>query len=257
MVAARRTGKRGVVLALAASPLKFMPPWGAVGLIVLGGLYLLLGSRWARLFDVLSMTVVGCAAGLLVSPWVPLHQALVVVLGGILLGGLTAFFRRAAHGVLTAIVLGVALSSFAAAAIGVDGRVSYLMVDLTERGYSSVEVPAPNLGKDPVLAAWLTGLLIGGAVAALRFRFSERLATSAQGAALIVVGCAYLLARHRAGLAEGYPVSIGATWLCLTAIGVAAQGAIGRARPTEETPETDEPSAVGPPGRRAPESPEA
>jgi hypothetical protein len=241
------------VLALAASPLKFMPPWGAVLLAVLGVLYLLLGSRWPRLFDVLSMTVIGCAGGLLASPWVPLHQALVVVIGGILIGGLTAFFQRVAHGVLTAIVLGVTLAAFAALAVGAGGRVSYLMVDLTERGYSSVEVPAPNLGKDPVLAAWLTGLLLGGAVAALRFRFSQWLATSAQGAALLVVGCAYFLGRHRAGLAENYPLSLAATWLCLTAVGIAAQRVLEQARPPEDALEADARVAgAGSPSKRRP-----
>jgi len=124
------------MIALAEVPMNFMPTWGAALLVALGLVYLVLGSRWPRLFDVLSMTVVGCAAGLAVSGWVPLNQAIVVVIGGIVLGGLTALVRNIGHGVLVAIVLGVVLACFAAMIVGEGGFTVYRVADSSGQSYS-------------------------------------------------------------------------------------------------------------------------
>jgi hypothetical protein len=218
------------VIAAANSPSQFLPAWGAVVLVALGAAYLVLGSRWPRLFDTFSMTVLGCGVGLLGSVWVPWPQWAVVTAGGIVLGGLTAFFRPVAHGVLVAVVLGMTLASLAGLLARPDGFASYLVVDLPERTYS-VQVRGPNLAEDPVLAAWLTGLLAGGAIALLRLRFSQWLATSAQGAGLIVFAFAQLAMRRLPQFVQTHPLTLAAAWLCLTVIGIAVQRAIGLGSP--------------------------
>ena len=226
------------MIAASASPVQFLPAWAAVFLVALGAAYLVLGTRWPRLFDTFSMTVLGCGVGLLGSVWVPWPQWGVVIAGGVVFGGLTAFFRALAHGVLAAVVLGTVLASLAGLMVGPDGFASYLIVDLSEQTYS-VRVHGPNLGSDAVLAAWLTGLLVGGSVALMRFRLSERLVTSAQGAGLIVFAFAQLLVRRLPDFVATHPLTLAAAWLCLTVIGIAVQRAVGLAGPPSAAAEKD------------------
>lgn len=237
-------------LAEAAVPVRLsVPPWGGVMLAVVGAAYLLLGSRAARIFDVLSMTLLGCAVGLALSAHVPLNQSLLVILSGIALGGLTAFFRTVAHGILSALVMGITLATFAALAIGPEGFAPYLEKDVESGGFA-ILFTGPNLTADPVLAAGLAGLLGGAAVASLKWRMSERLITSAQGAGLVVWGLVQVVRLWRGAGAESlvasYPLTLGASWVCLTAIGMAAQKALVPPPPPRE-PKADD---VAP--RRAP-----
>jgi len=203
-----------------------IPTWGCVLLAGAGVVYLVFGTRWPRLFNVLSMTLLGCVAGMVLSPCVPLAQPLVIVIGGVLLGGLSAFLRSVAHPVLSAVVLAAVFSALAALAVGEGGHTSYLVLNLADRSYST-QWSGPNLACDPVLAAFLTGLLAGATVAVVWVRFSWRLVTSAQGAALILVGLVELIAvwrgEGRTPLTTSYPLTLGACWLCLVAIGLVVQ----------------------------------
>ena len=206
-----------------------VPAWGCILLTGVGVVYLVLGTRWPRLFDVLSMTFLGCVAGMVVSSWIPLAHPLVIVIGGVLLGGLSAVARNIAHAVLASVILAAVLSTLAALVVGEGGYTSYLVLNLSDKSYST-QWSGPNLARDPILAAFLTGLLIGATVATARIRFSRRLVTSAQGAALILVGLVELITVLRgegwASLAAVYPLTLGACWLCLVAIGLVVQRAL-------------------------------
>jgi len=218
---ASTTGDTGLII----------PVWGSILLFGVGLVYLVLGSRWPRLFSVLSMTFLGCVVGMVVSWWIPLGQPLVIVIGGVVLGGLTAFFRNVAHAVLSAVVLAVVFATLTANGLGEQGYASYLAVNLADRSYAT-QWRAPNLACDPVLAASLTGLLVGAALAVARVRFSRRLATSAQGAALILVGLVELVSALRGtgqtSLTAEYPITLSACWVCLVAIGLTIQRTLDR-----------------------------
>jgi len=240
------------MLAAATGELNLMIPlWGSVLVALVGVVYLVFGSRWPRLFDVLSMTVLGCTAGLQASEWVPLWQPLVVVAGGIALGGLTAFFRTVAHAVLAGLVLAAIFAHLAALALGPGGFASYLVFAVPDSTYS-MQMSGPNLGEDAVLAASLVGLALGAGVAVMRFGFSERLVTSAQGAALLVLAAIHVAGLYREPapplLTQTFPLTLAAGWVCLVGIGLAAQRAVAGA--TGEEKPSIEPR---PRGRRRPE----
>ncbi|HUU91162.1 MAG TPA: hypothetical protein VM238_08130 [Phycisphaerae bacterium] len=203
-----------------------IPAWGSIILVGVGVVYLVLGTRWPPLFNVLSMTFLGCVLGMVLSLWVPLGQPLVIIIGGVLLGGLTAFLRNVAHAVLTALVLAAVFSTLTANCLGEEGYGSYLVLNVSDHRYST-QWSGPNLTLDPVLAAFLTGLLVGAAVAVARVRFSRRLVASAQGAALILVGLSELVAGLRGAgqpsVAGAYPITLSAGWLCMVAIGLVVQ----------------------------------
>jgi len=203
-----------------------IPPWGSIVLVGVGVVYLVLGTRWPRLFNVLSMTFLGCMLGMVLSPWIPLVQPLVIVIGGVVLGGASAFLRNVAHAVLSAVVLAAVFATLVANCLGEEGYGSYLVLNLSDSSYST-QWRGPDLGRDPVLAASLTGLLVGATVAVARIRFSRRLATSAQGAAVMLVAFTELAAAVRGpgevSLATAYPMTLSACWLCLVAIGLIVQ----------------------------------
>jgi len=203
-----------------------IPAWGSIILVGVGVVYLVLGTRWPPLFNVLSMTFLGCVLGMVLSLWVPLGQPLVIIIGGVLLGGLTAFLRNVTHAVLTALVLAAVFSTLTANCLGEEGYGSYLVLNVSDHRYST-QWSGPNLTLDPVLAAFLTGLLVGAAVAVARVRFSRRLVASAQGAALILVGLSELVAGLRGAgqpsVAGAYPITLSAGWLCMVAIGLVVQ----------------------------------
>ena len=203
-----------------------IPPWGSIVLVGVGVVYLVLGTRWPRLFNVLSMTFLGCMLGMVLSPWIPLVQPLVIVIGGVVLGGASAFLRNVAHAVLSAVVLAAVFATLVANCLGEEGYGSYLVLNLSDSSYST-QWRGPDLGRDPILAASLTGLLVGATVAVARIRFSRRLATSAQGAAVMLVAFTELAAAVRGpgevSLATAYPMTLSACWLCLVAIGLIVQ----------------------------------
>jgi hypothetical protein len=208
-----------------------IPAWGCILLAGLGVVYLLLGSRWPRVFDVLSMTVIGCIVGLVAASWVPLAQPIVIIIGGVLLGGLTAFFRNVMQAILSSIVLAVVVSTLAALAVGQDGFTSYLVLNVSGRSFPT-QVPGPNVASDPVLAAGLTGLLAGATIALAWPRLNQRLVTAMQGAALVLIGTVAVIAacrgEGRPSLAVAYPLTIAACLACLVAIGLVAQRALAR-----------------------------
>jgi len=208
-----------------------IPIWGNLAFALVGVAYLVLGGRWPRFFDVLSMTVLGCLMGLAASAWLPLSQPIIIIVGGLVLGGLMAFFRNVCHAVLAAIVAAVALAHLAALAVGPRGFASYLALNLANRAYS-IQVTSLNLACDAVLAAGVTGLLVGATVAVIRFAFSERLVTSVQGASLLVFNLASVASKYRGegqpSLAATFPLTLGACWLCLVVIGLIAQAAAAR-----------------------------
>ena len=203
-----------------------VPAWGSIILMGVGVVYLVLGTRRPLMFNVLSMTFLGCVLGMVLSLWVPLARPLAIVIGGVLLGGLSAFFRNVAHGVLTALVLAAVFSTLTANCLGEAGYGSYLVVNFSDHSYST-QWSGPNLTHDLVLAAFLTGLLVGATVAVARARFSRRLVASAQGAAVILVGVVELVTCIRGAgepsLAAGYPMTLSAGWLCVVAIGLVVQ----------------------------------
>jgi hypothetical protein len=203
-----------------------IPPWGSIVLVGVGAVYLVLGTRWPRLFNVLSMTFLGCMLGMVLSSWIPLVQPLVIIIGGVVLGGASAFLRNVAHAVLSAVVLAAVFATLVANCLGEEGYGSYLVLNLSDSSYST-QWRGPDLGRDPILAASLTGLLVGATVAVARIRFSRRLATSAQGAAVILVAFTELAAAVRGpgevSLATAYPMTLSACWLCLVAIGLIVQ----------------------------------
>ena len=203
-----------------------IPPWGSIVLVGVGAVYLVLGTRWPRLFNVLSMTFLGCMLGMVLSSWIPLVQPLVIIIGGVVLGGASAFLRNVAHAVLSAVVLAAVFATLVANCLGEEGYGSYLVLNLSDSSYST-QWRGPDLGRDPILAASLTGLLVGATVAVARIRFSRRLATSAQGAAVMLVAFTELAAAVRGpgevSLATAYPMTLSACWLCLVAIGLIVQ----------------------------------
>lgn len=209
-----------------------IPPWGCILLLGVGAVYLVLGARWPRLFDVLSMTFLGCVIGLVVSQWVPLAQPLVIALGGVVLGGLSAVFRGVAHAVLASVMLAAVASMLVGLIVGDEGFTSYLAVNLSDTSYST-QWSAPNVAHDAVLAAVVTGLLAGAALALAHRRLSRRLVTSAQGAALILLGVTELVgawrAQGRPSLATDYPLTLTAAWACLLVIGLQIQRAVEQA----------------------------
>jgi len=210
-----------------------VPAWGCVVLAMIGVTYLVCGGWWPRLFDVLSMTVLGCAAGLVACTWVPLPRPMVIVIGGVLVGGVAALGRGVAHAVLAAIVLGVVLAALSALAVGAQGFALYQVVTAADRGYA-MQIPGPNLACDPVLAAGLTGLLLGATVAVRWLAFSRHLATCIQGAGLVVLSLAHLLTGLRGergpALAMTFPLTLAALWLSLVVIGLVVQRALARPR---------------------------
>jgi hypothetical protein len=216
-----------------------IPAWGCILLAGVGAVYLLVGSRWPRVFNVLSMTVLGCIVGMVVSSWIPLVQSFVIILGGLILGGLTAFLRNVMHAVLSAIVLSAVLATLASLAVGQGGFTSYLVLNVSGRSFST-QISGPNLASDPVLAACLTGLLIGATVAIAWPRFNPRLVTAAQGAALVLVGLAEIISAYRGegqpSLARAFPLTLSACWLCLVAIGLVAQRALARPEQQWDSP---------------------
>jgi len=230
------------LLAAATGNLRLaVPDWGCAVLVGAGLVYLVFGSAWPRLFDVLSMTVLGCMVGLLACPWVPLWQPAVVIIGGLMLGGLTALLRNIFHALLSAAVVAAILASLAALAVGPRGFVSYLAMNFSNHSYS-VQISGPDLACDPVLAAAVVGLLAGATVAVWKFAFSGRLITSAQGAALIVFGLASLITTYRGegqpSVATTFPLTVGALWLCLVVIGLLAQAEVARRREQWQEPES-------------------
>jgi hypothetical protein len=210
-----------------------IPLWGSIFIGLLGASYLVYGSRWPRFFDVLSMTLIGCMAGLLGCAWVPLPQPIVIIAGGLVLGGLTTLFRNVCHAVLASLVLALILSMLAALAVGAHGFTAYLIFNPSNRSYS-MQLPGPSLRCDPVLAAGVTGLLVGATVAMAWFAFSQRLLTAAQGAALVVVALAAFVSQSQGeggtSLATSYPLTLAAAWLCLVVIGLVAQAAMAQRR---------------------------
>ena len=206
-----------------------IPPWGCILLIGAGAVYLVLGARWPRLFDVLSMTFLGCVVGLVVSQWVPLAQPLVIAAGGVVVGGLSAVFRTVAHAVLASVMLAAVASTLVALIVGDEGFTSYLAVNLSDTSYST-QWSAPNLAHDAVLAAVVTGLLAGSALALAHRRLSRRLVPSAQGAALILLGVTACVGAWRApgrpSLATEYPLTLAAGWVCLLVIGLRIQRSV-------------------------------
>jgi hypothetical protein len=209
-----------------------IPPWGCLLLIGAGTVYLVLGARWPRLFDVLSMTFLGCVIGLVVSQWVPLAQPLVIAAGGVVMGGLSALFRGVAHAVLASVVLAAVASTLVALIVGEEGFTSYLAVNLSDTSYSR-QWPGPNLAHDAVLAAVVTGLLAGTALALAHRGLSRRLVPSAQGAALILLGVAEWVGGAgdpgRLALAADYPLTLTAGWVCLLVIGLRIQRSVQEA----------------------------
>jgi len=209
-----------------------IPPWGCILLVGVGAVYLVMGARWSRLFDVLSMTFLGCVVGLFVSQWVPLAQPLVIAAGGVALGGLSAVFRGVAHAVLASVMLAAVASVLVGLIVGDEGYTSYLVVNLSDTSYST-QWSAPNVANDTVLAAAVTGLLAGAAVALGHRGLSRRLVTSAQGAALLLLGVTELWGAWRGegrpSLAAEYPLTLTAGWVCLLAIGLRVQHAVERA----------------------------
>jgi len=208
-----------------------MPAWGCILLVGVGVVYLVLGSRWSRLFNVLSMTFLGCVTGLVLSQWVPLAQPLVIILAGVLLGGLAAVFRGVAHAILASVILAVVFSVLVGLILGDEGFTSYLVVNLSDTSYST-QWSAPNLARDAVLAALVTGLLAGAAVALGYRRVSRRLVASAQGAGLVLFGLTELVGAWGAeggpSLAADYPLTLTAAWACLVAIGMQVQRVVER-----------------------------
>ncbi len=206
-----------------------IPAWADLLLLAVGAAYLVAGGRWPRLCDVFSMTVLGCLVGVVVGNWLPLHPAIVIAAMGIVVGGAAALLRNIGHAVLTGLVLAAAFSVLAAMAVGPAGFASYLVTDASANTYA-MRIYAPSLAHDAVLAASLVGLLVGAAIAVMRFSFSDRLATSAQGAALVLLGATQLVGLYRGEdrppLAETYPLTLAACWFCLVAIGLAAQAAL-------------------------------
>jgi len=180
------------------------------------------------------------------ASWIPLAQPIVIIVGGLVLGGLTAFFRNVMHAVLSAIVLGAVLSTLAALAVGQGGFTSYLVLNLSGKSFS-MQICGPNLSRDLVLAAALTGLLIGATVAVGWLRFSQRLTAAAQGAGLILIALVEIITAYRGegqpSLALAYPLTLSACWLCLVAIGLVAQRAM--ARPQEEGDDALDGDATG------------
>ena len=218
------------MLAGSTAELRFLiPAWGDILIALIGAAYLVFGGQWPRLFDVLSMTVLGCLVGLVASVWVPIHAAIVIGIGGLLVGGLTAFFRNIAHAILTGLVLAAVFSVLAGLAAGQNGFASYLVVDVSVKSLP-MKIAGPNLAYDPVLAATLAGLLAGVTLAVVRFDLSDRVATCVQGAALVILGAlqAANLERgeNQVSLAELYPLTLAAGWLCLVAVGLAGQAAM-------------------------------
>ena len=209
-----------------------IPPWGCILLIGAGAVYLVLGARWPRLFDVLSMTFLGCVIGLVVSQWVPLAQPLVIATGGVAVGGLSAAFRTVAHAVLASVMLAAVASTLVALIVGDAGFTSYLAVNLSDTSYST-QWSAPNLAHDAVLAAVVTGLLAGSALALGHPRLSRRLVPSAQGAALVLLGVTEWVRAAgdpgRLSLAADYPLTLTAGWVCLLVIGLRIQRSVQEA----------------------------
>jgi len=203
-----------------------IPTWGCILLVGIGAVYLVLGTRWARLFNVLSMTFLGCVGGLVVSQWVPLAQPVVIVIVGVLLGGLAAVFRGVAHAVLGSVVLAAVLSVLVGLIVGDEGFTVYLVVNLSEQW------SAPNLAHDAVLAGFMTGLLTGAAVALGHRRLSRRLVASAQGAGAILFGVTELVGAWGtdggSSLAADYPLTLTAAWACLVVIGMQVQQVVER-----------------------------
>jgi len=208
-----------------------VPAWGCILLMGLGVVYLIFGTRWPRLFNVLSMTVLGCVAGMVASQWIRLAQPLVIILGGLVVGGASAFLRNVAHAVLAALVLAAATSLAAAMAFGEGGFTSYLVLNLSENRYAA-PWPGPDVGRDPILAALLTGLLAGATLAIARPRFSMALVTAAQGAALVLVGLLEIVTAYRGeerpSVAHEFPLTMIACWLCLVGIGLVIQRGLAR-----------------------------
>ena len=215
-----------------------IPVWGCIPVAGLGVVYLLLGSRWPRVFNVLSMTVLGCIVGMVVASWVPLAQPIVIIIGGLVLGGLTAFLRDVMHAVLAATVLAAVLATLAALAVGQGGFTSYLVLNVSGRSFST-QISGPNLASDPVLAAALTGLLIGATAAVAWPRFNQRLTSAAQGAAILLIALVQIITACRGeaqpSLALAYPLTLSASWLCLVAIGLVAQPALARPEEGDDT----------------------
>ena len=210
-----------------------IPIWGSIVLTLVGAAYLVLGMRWRRFFDVLSMTILGSIVGLAACAWVPLAQPLVIVAGGLVFGGLTAFFRNVCHAILAAVVFAVVLATLAALAVGPRGFASYLAINVSSRSYS-IQLSGPNLACDAVLAAGLAGVLAGVTISAARFQLSERLLMSVEGAALMVIGLAAIVSAWRGeggpSVATAFPLTLGVFWLCLVVIGLVVQGALERRR---------------------------
>lgn len=235
------------MLAAATMELRLViPTWGDALLMAVGSGYLVVGGRWPRLFDVFSMTVIGCVVGLVVGNWVPLHPAIVISAAGIVVGGLAALFRNVGHAVLTGIVLAAAFSVLAAMAVGADGFASYLVTDVSAKSYA-MRIYAPNLANDAVLAGAGGPADRGGdrrpAVLLQRPAGDER-----KGAALVLLGATQLIGQYRGGdqppLAEVYPLTLAASWMCLVAIGLAAQAGMAewtaRREAAAQIPEEDD-----------------
>jgi hypothetical protein len=224
----------GVPLAETTAELRFtIPAWGSALLVLIGVVYLVFGTWWRRAFDVLSMTVLGGVVGLVVGSRATVPVPVLVILGGLVLGGLTAVFGRVLHVVLAAFVLATILAVGAALVVGPGGFTSYVVMGTAESG-SGVHLIGPNLARDAVLAAALAGLAGGVAVAVALFQFSERLATCVQGAALVVLAAAALGTRMRSDslppLTTAYPLTLSVIWIGLVAAGLAVQTGLSRRR---------------------------
>jgi hypothetical protein len=210
-----------------------IPLWGSIVLTLAGVAYLVLGARWRQTFDVLSMTVLGCLAGLLSCGWAALSPPLAIILGGAILGCVTAFFGKVCHAILAAVSLATVLATGAALAAGPRGFTSYMVAGIAGGG-DSVHVSGPNLACDPVLAAALIGLVGGALVAALRRELSYRLVTGAQGAALVVLGMAAIVAglrgEERPPVTTAFPLTTDVVWFLMVVAGLLVQSALARKR---------------------------
>ena len=216
-------------------------PWSAgLVLIAAGTVLMLFGSLWRHFTEALSTSFLGGVGALLLMPAMSVNPVWAAVGVCLAVGALTILFRRIALVVLTAVVLGLALS------ISLNLFVGWPTIPLLVRSLSSdhvgTVVNAPDYVTNQLLLSLLVGgMLLGVILAFISAEWARRTVMALEGALAFLGGIALVTAEFFASqLPRGYPMKYSqvaaVVWIELAVISVLMQRLVDKPSRAGGTP---------------------